>query len=389
MNIVNQIINNVKKNENFFSPFLLNKKKRALRSSTLRFLNSTTYRELEDNSRTPRSINYNIHEKTRTLLPLGEIMHRFELYEKYGYKYQRLHFPHLVNVYLLGLFFFHNSSLIHKRLIQKIIKEPNRIFVPELKKRFDFSSEHPEGEFYYRWRLASLCHDFGYPIELLSNDAKKLNLVLEEIDAEISTSILTVDDLYRYNQVDLMSKINDNISNVDLLKYDKYRRENPIFKESIFDHGIYGALLFLNSMYSHFKLYPILIERDDGSRILTSNELLGGSLLTVSSSIALHNIDSHPEALLISVNNHDNQIYNLENDPLSFLLKLCDEIQEWYKFERQEIIVNKLYEEKLEETEMYIDFDGDRIIINNLKNADEVRDKIEEMFNPSKIIQIE
>lgn len=147
----------IEKNLDYFSPYIKDEYKITLRDGVLQFLRSKKYRELEDFSRSPRTISYNIHNKSKKLIPLGDLMNKFELYEKYAYENQRFHYPHLLNVYLLGLFIFNNSPIIRRSMLKKICQEPNRIFVPELKKRFNFSSGTPLGEFYYRWRFAALC----------------------------------------------------------------------------------------------------------------------------------------------------------------------------------------------------------------------------------------
>lgn len=393
MNIIKQLERAINENDNFFSSELLPHVKKSLKYNSLKYLNSKTYRELEDNSRGPREITYNIHEKSRTLIPLTELMRLFELYEEYAYKEQRLHFPHLVNTYLLGLYIYHNNSVIKEACNKNMDETPNNIRLANNEMIINFSGGTPEGEFFYRWRLTSLSHDIGYPIELLSHNQQRLNNLFIEINSRISTNIKSLKDLYYYkNRIDLLLNIDKMCKSVQLSKYITIQEENPKYINCKFDHGIFGALLFLNSMHAHFSLYREgITKRADNSRILTTQMLLEGPICSMASAIALHNLEAHEIALGKSVVN-DMKIYNLEEDPISYLLKLVDEIQEWHKFSISEFkngIIH--YDMELPKVNMTINFNDGDIIIKNFpeQKVSIIENKYKKYFNPNYLLRFE
>jgi len=387
MNIISEIKTDIQKNLSFFSPYLKDDYKQTLRESTLKFLNSKNYRELEDFSRTPRTVSYNIHGKSGPLKPVEDLMNNFELYYEYVFRLQRLHYPHLLNVYLLGLFIFTNSNIIRRYILKQLEQEPNNIWVEELNRMFRFSAGSPLGEFYYRWRLTALCHDFGYPFELSSRDEEIRLKIISELNSTTSIGINNLEDLFRYGEYDLFSQLDERMNNMDLHKYLEIRQTDPIHENAVFDHGIYGALLFLRMMHSLFRDLPVYRCRDDDTRIVTSNKLLENSLLSVSASIAKHNLDSDHRAFQEGLIEKEKGIFSLASDPISYLLKLCDEIQEWNKFQANTRLDDSLYRRELDNPNMYITFDHNRIIINNIDEKDAIQEKLDRLLEPSELIE--
>jgi len=77
--------------------------------------------------------------------------------------YQRDHYVHSVNVFLLGLSIYSENKKYQKYFNDYAL---NKSIYPD---SYDTNDE----EFFYRWGLASLFHDIGYPIEITLKQANK------------------------------------------------------------------------------------------------------------------------------------------------------------------------------------------------------------------------
>ena len=76
---------------------------------------------------------------------------------------QRDHYVHSVNVFILGLCIYSGNRkyrvAFHKTNMDK--------------KVYPFSYDTKNEEFFYRWGLASLFHDVGYPVEIVGRQINK------------------------------------------------------------------------------------------------------------------------------------------------------------------------------------------------------------------------
>jgi len=388
MNIIDRFLDSIQHINNFFTDSTFPEVELSLKEDVKKFLRANSFKRLEDFSTEPMHISFNIHEKDRSIYPLIESMKLFELYEEYAWKKQRLHFQHLVNVYLLGLYVYHNFPPIRDLINVFITNTPNNIRVVEHPQVIHFSSGTIEGEFYYRWRLTSLTHDIGYPIELLSGNEEKLFKYFMNLNAKIRTNLHSLDDMFYYNKINLLNIIDNEISSIDIKKYINIQENEPEFENIVHDHGIYGALLFYHVMHCHFSLYPNYLPRPDGSNIVTTRELLEGPILRMSSAIALHNIEKNKNILAKCIK--DNEIiYSLKINPIAYLLKISDELQEWHKISSEDIRQRVIrYDEPLPEVFLDIYFDDDKIIIENFPNdkIDIVYEKMNRFFHPNDIL---
>ena len=107
-----------------------------------------------------------IVNEPNTLLDLVKIMKKYEentgdLIEK-----QRDHFIHSVNVFLLGLAIYAQNKSYREAFETYILKSPYKKYY-----RIDKKLSHEE--FFYRWGVASLFHDIGYPVEIIGKQLNK------------------------------------------------------------------------------------------------------------------------------------------------------------------------------------------------------------------------
>ncbi|MEJ2412086.1 MAG: hypothetical protein P8Y34_03700 [Anaerolineales bacterium] len=87
---------------------------------------------------------------------------------------QRDHYVHSVNVFLLGLSIYAQNAN-YREAFDSIILD---------KKDYPFSYDTQGEEFFYRWGIASLFHDVGYPVEIIGKQINKFIGFAAEVDQQ-------------------------------------------------------------------------------------------------------------------------------------------------------------------------------------------------------------
>ncbi len=276
-----------------------------------------------------------------TLLDLVKIMKKYEKYTGELIKKQRDHFIHSVNVFLLGLAIYSQNNE-YRSLFKRYVQRSKYKNYYKIRKKY-FSHE----EFLYRWGIASLFHDIGYPVEIIGRQMEKfINDGVKSISFSYDvTTAIEFRDFNEFNTIrrinydfaddfvkaypdakfldlfkptDLMAfKISKDLPDVDVNDLKKHlNRFIDIMGENGFiDHGFFSSILVLNSYgyliqkYSknfNFFFYPIV---DSATAILLHNYYRNVLM------------DKEGEFKLGSLSPN--------KSPLAFLLILCDELQEW------------------------------------------------------------
>lgn len=279
-----------------------------------------------------------IVNEPNTLLDLVRIMKKYEentgdLIEK-----QRDHFIHSVNVFLLGLAIYSQNKSYREAFELYVTNSP-------YKKYYRIDGKFSHEEFLYRWGVAALFHDIGYPVEIIG---KQLNKFINDGVKSISStySADTAIDFKDFNEFNTIVKLDPNFADEYTKNYPKAKFLN-LFKPTdimankiaidfdsvdvnqvvkhldnfvnimgengFIDHGFFSAILVLNS-YGYliqkyaknhdFFFYPIV---DSATAILLHNYYRNVLQKDPFKLPALHPIKS----------------------PLAYLLILCDELQEW------------------------------------------------------------
>lgn len=165
---------------------------------------------------------------SNTLLNLVQIMEKYEdntgdLIDK-----QRDHFLHSVNVFLLGLAIYAKNKKYQdyfKRYVRdspyekyyRIEKEDSK--KENLKEGNEEKPEVSNEEFLYRWGIASLFHDIGYPVEIIGKQMKKfINDGVKSIDN--SYKVDTAIDFKDFSRFNTIVKRNYDFT-------DDFRNEHP------------------------------------------------------------------------------------------------------------------------------------------------------------------
>ena len=288
----------------------------------------------------PRSI----ISEPNNLLELIKLMKKYEENTGELINRQRDHFVHSVNVFVLGLAIYTQNE--NYRNIFK-----NYILDNEYYKKYYRSSsdEYSHEEFLYRWGIAALFHDVGYPFEIIG---KQIDKVLEDgvksisfnydIDANVDfrdfNEFNAIVKIPPYDYADEFRDRYELVKILDLFKptdimahkiamdfgfdereFRKLIKHLNSFvkymnKKGFVDHGYYSAILVLNS---YGKLIQKYVEKD--------NDFFFYPIVDSATAILLHNY--YNKTL-------QSDLFNLgkmdpESSPISYLLIFCDELQEW------------------------------------------------------------
>lgn len=279
-----------------------------------------------------------IVNEPNTLLDLVKIMKKYEentgdLIEK-----QRDHFIHSVNVFLLGLAIYAQNRNYRDAFEIYVTKTP-------YKKYYRMDGKFSHEEFLYRWGVAALFHDIGYPVEIIG---KQLNKFINDGVKSISSTygadtaidfkdfnefntIVKIDpkfaDEYTKNYqkakflnlfkpTDIMAqKIATDFDAVDVNKVAKHLDNfvNIMGENGFIDHGFFSAILVLNS-------YGYLIQRYS-----KSHDFFFYPIVDSATAILLHNYYRN----VLQKDPFNLPALHPIQSPLAYLLILCDELQEW------------------------------------------------------------
>ena len=247
---------------------------------------------------------------------------------------QRDHYIHSVNVFILGLCIFAANANYRTAFNKKILD----------KKEYPYSYHTKNEEFFYRWGLASLFHDVGYPVEIVGRQINKFMDFATDVDGEkekvnVQLSFANFDEFNRIAEivpmaefarcyadayensinilkpVDLLAhKIHTSLGvDFDSIKFTLDDFVNVMARFGFIDHGYYSSIIVL-------KWYGFLIQSAG-----YKPEYFFWPVLDCASAILLHNCYK---------NILQKKPYNLGplspfSHPIGFLLILCDELQEW------------------------------------------------------------
>ncbi len=279
-----------------------------------------------------------IVNEPNTLLDLVKIMKKYEentgdLIEK-----QRDHFIHSVNVFLLGLAIYSQNKSYRDAFQTYVINSP-------YEKYYKIDNEFSNEEFLYRWGVAALFHDIGYPVEIIG---KQLNKFINDSVKSISSAYgadtaIDFKDFNEFNTIvkiepdfadnytkvyprskflnlfkptDIMAqKIATDFESVDVNRVAKHLDSfvNIMGESGFIDHGFFSAILVLNS-------YGYLIQK-----YAKNHDFFFYPIVDSATAILLHNYYRN----VLQKKPFNLPALHPSQNPLAFLLILCDELQEW------------------------------------------------------------
>ncbi|MBQ6099518.1 MAG: hypothetical protein IJL02_06615 [Methanobrevibacter sp.] len=297
----------------------------------------------EDKNKVDENSQESLISEPNTLLDLVNIMKKYEENTGELIDRQRDHFIHSVNVFILGLAIYAQNKNYRDKF-KKYITE-NEFY----KKYYKIDGEFSHEEFLYRWGIAALFHDIGYPFEIIG---KQINKVIDDgvksisvnydVDAHIDfrdfNEFNSIVKIHPYNYADKFRGRYDETRVLDLFKptdimahkicldfklgknkfkkllkhlnsFVKYMNDN-----NFVDHGYFSAILVMNS-------YGKLIQKYSKK----NKDFFFYPIVDSATAILLHNYYNK------TLQKKPFSLGRLKPDdsPISYLLILCDELQEW------------------------------------------------------------
>jgi hypothetical protein len=267
---------------------------RKFNDSLIDFLKSSTYYEREHRCGEIYSLMLDLHDKVPMLLPMVGRLNNEELFGSYYYRDRRLHYCHQAYVFLLGLLNYHNFEPLRKTMAEEMRETTTELECPD-GSFFRYSGGNEYGEFLYRWRLASLCHDLGTGIQLSEGRQDQIARNLTRLPFQ--KPINSIEQLQAFGEHDLLADIENASGAVKLSKYMEYQSSNPYSGNVHHDHGIIANLIFLRLMYEAYARHrdnQISINME-GVKVFWGPEILSHSIIQIAKAVSLHNIDNYPE----------------------------------------------------------------------------------------------
>jgi hypothetical protein len=280
-----------------------------------------------------------VGREPNTLLDMVKIMKKYEENTGELIEKQRDHFIHSVNVFLLGLAIY-AQNYRYREYFKGYVFKSNYEKYYRLENG-DFSNE----EFLYRWGVASLFHDIGYPVEIIGKQLKKfINDSVKSISPTYGAD--TAIDFKDFNEFNTIVKMTPEFADSFTQAYPKAKFLN-LFKPTdivahkiamdfedidvddvardldgfvdrmgdlgFIDHGFFSCILVLNS-------YGYLIQK-----YAKNNDFFFYPIVDSASAILLHNYYRN----VLQKKPFNLKQLHPSRSPLAFLLILCDELQEW------------------------------------------------------------
>jgi len=256
-------------------------------------------------------------------------------------EHYRDHVEHVLQVWAIGISLIsHNKFVLADKF--EINKDVNFHFeLPDNDKKEITISQ---SELWAMWTIIALCHDLGYPIEKTSKINSQAKKIIGHFGNMNFSELAYSFDIFNTFLVDkflniISSKANkDNGNSGNTLIQTKYRDKLSKSLEE-YKHGIFSSLLlFKNLTYfleTDYYLPGNILSDEDLRQFYIRKEILRA--------IACHTCP---------------KIYHLSLNTLSFLLILCDELQEWNRPKFGELLSRKYNSEpKVEIKEFNIESD--------------------------------
>jgi len=310
--------------------------KSYLRQAVLEFLEYETketafavYRSFFDSYR------ITLEGETNPFIDLLDVLLSYEERASTLIDKQRDHYVHSVNVFILGLSIYTQNTKFRDAFDTENLD----------KEDYPFSYDTKHEEFFYRWGIASLFHDVGYPIEIIGKQISKFINFATEVDSKVKVkSHLEFDNFEEFNAIaevlprqeftkcysdKFPSCVNlDLLKPIDLLAHKLHitlgvelkaittaLREfiDVMAKSGFIDHGFYSAIIVL-------RWYGFLIQSCN-----YKPEYFYFPIQDSASAILLHN---YYKNVLLKPPFNKGPLSPREH-PIAYLLILCDELQEW------------------------------------------------------------
>ena len=236
-------------------------------------------------------------------------------------KHYRDHVKHVLQVWAIGIGLLSSCEFVFKDgyIVRNNEDFHFQIDVERLANETDGSRNFVErspyiskSELWAMWTIIALCHDLGYPIEKTSEINKQAKKIISHFGNMNFSELNYSFDIFNSFLVDKFLNIISSKAKIESRKTSIQTKYRDKISKSLEDykHGVFSSLLI-------FKNLTYFLETDYSSinEELTDEDLRQFHIRKeILRSIASHTCP---------------KVYHLEFNTLSFLLILCDELQEW------------------------------------------------------------
>lgn len=273
--------------------------------------------------------------KNDPFIDLVDILRNYEATAATLIDKQRDHFIHAVNVFLTGISVYASSDAYQKAFSSAV---PERSYI------YAYQTRHEE--FFFRWGVASLFHDVGYPVEIVGQQINRFIRMVADVDGDD----VRVRAQIRYENFSELNHIREVVPKRPFTRafYDAYEScsyidlltTNDLLAQHIhetlgtdlmetkravdqfvdvmaasgfIDHGYYSAMIILK-----WYGYAIQMSGDHPERFYWP-------ILDSATAILLHNYYRN----VLQKKPFDLGPMEAKRNPIAFLLILSDELQEW------------------------------------------------------------
>lgn len=250
--------------------------------------------------------------------------------------YYRDHIHHVLKVWALGIGLLYGLEPVEIRHYDGFENADSK---------YDFHFEIEEenkgiqitcSEIWAMWTIIALCHDLGYPLEKTAKINEKVKKIVNHFGClNFSDLNFKFDLLNSYNIEKFLDVISSKVSLKDerIIRQDKYHQKLATSLEDL-RHGMFSGLLT-------FKKLTYFLETD----FTQYNDTLPEA--------DLRQFYIRKEILRAICGHTCPKIYHLHVNTLSFLLILCDELQDWGRPRFDELLngnrENELHTTKIKE----------------------------------------
>jgi len=256
-------------------------------------------------------------------------------------EHYRDHVDHVLQVWAIGISMLSNNKFA---LSEGFEINMNFNFHFEIPEDNDKTNQISQSELWAMWTINALCHDLGYPIEKTAKiniQAKKIighfgNMNFSELSYSFDIfNTFLVDKFLNIISSKAIKKISSNGDELRLTEIQTKYRDKLSKSLEEYKHGIFSSLLiFKNLTYfleTDYYLSGDSLSKEDLRQFYIRKEILRA--------IAAHTCP---------------KIYHLSLNSLSFLLILCDELQEWNRPKFDELIKRKTNNEPSVEIKEFV-----------------------------------
>lgn len=288
-----------------------------------------------------------VAEKFDNFVKIEQALYGLERDKEKGGRY-RDHFVHMFNTFVFGLRII--SSLfgkVNEDEGKELFKVENEDLVSE---RLPFSSNYNyKQRTFYLWMLIATFHDIAIPFQHMPKIGEGITRFVEEFGWVVSEPILTMsnfDSSQLYHYFTMLSEIYNSKLKLseEGKKYDRSKEANSYVAKTLgraFDRREHGALsgffmwktieeIFLLGLSKNYRDKIGLKNFDSYDQYVLQQDIARAALAISLHTLTKNKETGHPEIVPIKFDEY----------PLTFLLILADELQEYHRHEEGTILGN-------------------------------------------------